>query len=203
MVLIETLALTNINIVGVSLGGMITLQLLADHPSLFNKAVIANSFAETVNKGFKAMAESWYSEFLSQEGPVKRFENFWPKLVNNAFRSSKEGMSVYQNWHAQASTADGESLANIVKGISDFDIRAMLPDIKQRVLVISGELDVISPVSNSHYLSQHKPDAQHVSIKNAYHLPNVDSASAFNSLLIDFLSKKEARIVCRQSAIRC
>ena len=188
MALIKKLSLKQINIVGVSLGGMVALQLVADNPALFKRLVVGNSFTETVSSAFSDMATSWAKVFMSEDGPLKRFEKTWPILASESFRSSQAGLITYQNWQAQAAMSDGKSLANIALGIVGFDIRERLADIQQPALVMSAEHDVISPVMNSQTLAELIPNAQHVTIAGAAHLPNVDSSVQFNDCLLSFLT---------------
>lgn len=187
LALIEELQLTDITICGVSLGGMVALNLLVTRPELFTKGVIANSFMSTAGEQYKQMAMGWSATFKTQDGPIKRFEQTWPALVNNHFRDSDKGVEIYQNWHAQAALADGQSLANVAQGIGGFDISEKLHEIKQPMLFISGEHDQMSPPQISKLMSEKVEHSYYVDIAGSHHLSNVDSAETFNRVVIGFL----------------
>ncbi len=185
--LLDHLGVQRAHIVGVSMGGMIAQQLVINHPEACNKLVIANSFPNANEPQMEAVINSWIEIFLSPNGAEKRFEQNWPLLVNDAFRTSPQGIETFQQWHAQASMASGESFANIAEGLKSFDVRPQLPNITQPTLVISGENDPISPPMLSEYIASQIPNANYLCIEGAHHLPNVDSTGVFNQNLITFL----------------
>ena len=187
--LLDHLALTEVTVCGVSLGGMVALNMLSAQPELFTKGVIANSFMSTNSDAFKQMAMSWSATFKEQDGPVTRFENTWPILVNEQFRQSDKGIETYQSWHAQAALADGVSLANTAQGIVGFDVSDKLHTIKQPMLFISGENDLMSDPDISKTMSSRVKHSRYVNIVGANHLSNVDSAPEFNQTLLEFLER--------------
>jgi 3-oxoadipate enol-lactonase len=97
--LLATLGIDRLDVVGLSLGGMVALELALRHPGRIGRLVVANSFFQTTSPAFQAMAEDWANIFESPHGPVSRFEQSWPALVSPAFQNSPEGIRTYQAWH--------------------------------------------------------------------------------------------------------
>jgi 3-oxoadipate enol-lactonase len=120
--LLATLGIDRLDVVGLSLGGMVALELALRHPGRIGRLVVANSFFQTTSPAFQAMAEDWANIFESPHGPVSRFEQSWPALVSPAFQNSPEGIRTYQAWHGIAATCDGASLAKVARAITDFDV---------------------------------------------------------------------------------
>lgn len=92
--LINELQLKDVTVCGVSLGGMVALNMLLAQPELFSKGVIAHSFMSTAGEEFKHMSMNWSATFKQQDGPVTRFEQTWPVLVNEHFRQSDKGVET-------------------------------------------------------------------------------------------------------------
>ncbi|QRK07319.1 alpha/beta fold hydrolase [Archangium violaceum] len=185
--LLAHLDIGNADVVGLSLGGMVALQLALERPELVGRLVVANSFDTTATPGFRSMAEGWAGMFRSEEGPVRRLERTWPMLVNDAFRASGEGRRTYQVWHGIAATAHGPSLAYVSEGIIGFDVTTRLASLKRETLFIAGEKDAMSPPEVSRRMAETVPHARYAELAEAFHISNVDAAEHFNRLLIPFL----------------
>ncbi|TAN74732.1 MAG: alpha/beta fold hydrolase, partial [Gallionella sp.] len=71
--------------------------------------------------------------------------------------------------------------------LRDCDLRGVLPEIKQRTLVIGGERDTLTPPQAAQYLAEHLPDAQLAIIKGAAHAPFLSHPEEFIKLVVDFL----------------
>lgn len=186
--LLGQLGIENADIVGLSLGGMVALQIAFDKPELVGKLVIASGFDTTATDEFRSMAEDWASIFRSEDGPVTRLERSWPMLVNEPFQSSCEGRRTYQIWHGIAATVHGPSLAYISEGIIGFDVARSLPSLQRPVLFIAGENDRMSAPAVSQRMADAVPHAQYIELAGASHISNVDSPESFNQALITFLS---------------
>ncbi|MFX1676557.1 alpha/beta fold hydrolase [Paraburkholderia sp. A2WS-5] len=185
--LLDHLAIERASIVGLSLGGLIAIELALTWGARVERLVLANSFPSTATDAFRTLVEQWASTFRSEDGPVRRFEGAWPFNVSASFRASNAAMSTWQIWHAIAATSDGESLARIAQGIVGYDASSRLVNIAKPVLIIAGGDDCISPPSIGKKMSAQIPGASFVEIPGAAHISSVDSALAFNEKTIAFL----------------
>ncbi|MGE4373293.1 MAG: alpha/beta fold hydrolase [Xanthobacter sp.] len=59
--LLAHLALECLDIVGLSLGGMVAMELALRHPAKIQRLVVANNFDNTATPEFRVMAEGWTS----------------------------------------------------------------------------------------------------------------------------------------------
>lgn len=190
--LLAALGIGKLDIVGLSLGGMVALELALRYPDRFGRIVVANSFPRTTSPEFKVMAEGWATTFERHHGPVTRFEQNWPSLVSPAFQNSPEGMRTYQVWHGIAATSDGASLANVARGITGFDALERIADLIMPALLIAGSEDRMSPPSYSRMMAQRISEGTYVEIAGAAHISNVDSSDAFNTHMLTFLHDNRA-----------
>lgn len=185
--LLKFLALDSADVVGVSLGGMVALEMALRWPRFVNRLAVCNTFATFSTNARVGMVAEWQRQLVNDGGCVKRFEQSWPQLVSDEYAATASGLRTYLAWHAQAATASHESLVAICEGMKRYDARATLPSVSKDTLVMTGELDTIAPPSEGEYIASVVPNATHVSLEGSRHLSNVDRAKAFNWTLLRFL----------------
>ncbi|KVM10295.1 alpha/beta hydrolase [Burkholderia ubonensis] len=188
--LLDELAIGSADVVGLSLGGLVAMQLALEAPERVGRLVIANSFPAFNGDDVRAMVRSWIDTFREPDGPTKRFEKTWPINASEAFRRSAEGMRMYQLLHGLAAVANGESLAHVAEGIVGFDAEARLSHLEHDTLFVAGALDTMSPPALSRRMAEAAPRGRYIELPHAAHLSNVDSAQAFNEAVLAFLSDK-------------
>lgn len=191
--LLAHLDIRSVDLVGLSLGGMIALELALRHPERIGRLVVANSFDKATTPVFHALAEGWATIFERPGGPVQRLEQSWPSLVSPAFQATPEGLRTYQVWHGIAATADGNSLAHVARGIGTFDVTEHIAALAMPTLFIAGSLDAMSPPEASQSMAERVPKGHYAEIDGAAHISNVDSADRFSALLLEFLDEGLAK----------
>jgi 3-oxoadipate enol-lactonase len=191
--LLASLGIDGLDIVGLSLGGMVALDLALRHPARIRRLVVANSFDKTTTPAFRTMAEGWAAIFEQPQGAIARFEQNWPALVSPAFQATAEGLRTYQVWHAIAATTDGHSLAQVARGITTFDLFTRLAELAMPALFIGGSLDQMSPLELSRRMSAQAPLGCLSILEGAAHISNVDSPDAFTARLLDFLQTRDTQ----------
>lgn len=92
---------------------------------------------------------------------------------------SKHGSSDYKN-------ASGIMRSVLVKTVNE-DMRRYLPEINAPVLLVWGENDTDTPVSDGKLMEKLIPDAGLVVLKNAGHFSYLDKACDFNIIVDHFL----------------
>lgn len=192
IVLLEHLGIENLDIVGLSLGGMVALELALRDPAKIGRMIVANSFDKTATEAFAAMAEGWARAFEQPHGATLRLEQNWPSLVSPAFQATPEGMRTYQIWHGIAASADGPSLAQVSRGITDFDVSDRISALSMPVLFVAGSLDHMSPPDIGRRMAKQAPHGAFALIEGAAHISNVDSAELFTERMLAFLRSGQA-----------
>ncbi|VWD12565.1 alpha/beta hydrolase [Burkholderia lata] len=142
--LLDELAIGSADVVGLSLGGLVAMQLSLEAPERGGRLVIVNSFPAFRGDGVRAMVQSWIEMFREPDGPTKRFEKTWPINASDAFWRSIEGIRMYQLPHGLATMAIGESLAHVAEGIVGFDAEARLSHIDGDTVFVAAALDTMS-----------------------------------------------------------
>lgn len=187
--LLASLGVDRLDIVGLSLGGMVALKLALRHPALIRRLVVANSFDKTTTPDFRTMAEGWATIFDRPHGAVERLEQNWPSLVSPTFQSTSEGIRTYQVWHGVAAAADGHSLAQVARGITTFDVSTRIAELAMPILFVAGSLDRMSPPDISRSMAGRASRGQFSMIDGAAHISNVDSREEFRKRLLNFLQE--------------
>jgi 3-oxoadipate enol-lactonase len=191
--LLAHLDIDTFDIVGLSLGGMIALELALRHPAKIRRLAVANSFDNTTAPAFRTMAEGWAAIFEKTHGPVERLEQNWPAVVSPSFRATAEGMRTYQIWHGVAATADGASLAQISRGITEFDVSRRIGELAMPALFLGGSHDVMSPPEVCRRMAEQALAGEFSIIDGAAHISNVDSAEEFTAHLLAFLQAHDEK----------
>jgi 3-oxoadipate enol-lactonase len=176
-------------ICGLSLGGMIAQQFACDYPGRATALVIANSRPNANTPEQIRAVESWVEILAQPQGPQRRLEAVWPRLVNARFRQTEAGQETFREWHRVAAGLSGSSLINVARGFTEFDARDGLSRLRVPALVIAGEFDEIIPPEFSRQSSDLIEGAEFSVIGGAGHISNVDSAEAFTLLCAGFLTR--------------
>jgi 3-oxoadipate enol-lactonase len=186
--LLDHLNLSSAALCGLSLGGMIGLQLAIDHPDGVAALVVANTRPSFSDPEAIALVDGWTSLFLQPDGPRKRLHATWPMLANEPFRESAAGRAAFEAWTGVTAAVAGSSLAFVARGMNQFDLRKRLGQIRAPVLVISGERDRLFSVEHGREIAQGIAGASFATIPGAGHLSNQDTPDQFNRLLLGFLA---------------
>lgn len=189
--LIDDLGLSRLDVVGLSLGGMVAMTLALRHPGRIDRLVIADSFNKTTDPAFREVLEGWAQTLEQPDGPVTRFEKTWPGIVSPTFQATAEGVRTYQVWHGIAAKADGPSLAHVARGIAGFDLGARVGELAMPTLFLAGSLDQMSPPDLGRYMAEQAPQGTFALIEGAAHLSNVDAAGVFTDHLLAFFDAPE------------
>ena len=173
---------------GLSLGGMVALQLLVDHPDRARAALVASTGPMLTFPGAAEIIGSWNELWRSENGPVRRLDNTWPLLTTERFRDSAAGRAFYDSWRRTLSGVSGESLAAVATGLLQFDVTAELPSAHTPVVVVAGEFDRLAPPDMVRSVADLIPGSRLEVVADSGHLVNLERPDVFNTILSDLLA---------------
>ncbi|OJU01378.1 MAG: hypothetical protein BGN87_23285 [Rhizobiales bacterium 65-79] len=188
--LLDHLKIRRAAVCGLSLGGMIAQVLAADFPERIGAVVIANSSAESSDPGTVKEIDAWIDLFEQADGPLKRLEAVWPKMLNDAYRASPSAAAFKASWRRIVARIPGSSFANVARGLQEFNWSGRLDDIRQPALVIGSEFDRLFPPSICKQLADRIAGAELGIIAGGSHLSSLDSPKPFNELLLKFFTAR-------------
>ena len=181
----QKLELTNLFVIAHSHGGRIAILLTAQYPLLIKRLVLVNSAG--IRKKHKL---SWYIRVYS----YKFLKFILLKLI--PFSLGKKCFSYVQSHFGSAdyrqATKQGKMSETLVRVVNE-DLSDFLSQIQIPVLIIWGELDEETPVSNAILMKEMIPNAELVILKDAAHFSYLDQFRQFCALLSYFLYRPNSQ----------
>lgn len=162
-----------ITLVGWSLGGMLALQLAAEHPDKINKIILLSSTPRFTS------GENYHAGL-----PPSIVKNLARKLLKNQWQTQLDFyqlmFSKHEELNAKSFAAEvapllaSIELPALQKGLHyllETDLRSLLPCIQTPCHIFHGSEDTICPLAASHYLANLLPNTSLTVIPNAGHIP--------------------------------
>ena len=190
--LLDKLSISQVHIVGISMGGMIAQSIALRQPEIVTSLVLVGSLAAPDPR----LTHVLNSRKLMQK-TMKRYEYIWalaawmfgidalgkPGFVDDFAKKADEN-PYPQSLHAFNQLADG---------IGQFDTRAQLKKISQPTLVMVGEQDILTPLYLSQILAENIPGAELVVLPGVGHFCATEDPKGFANHVASFLNRVDAR----------
>ncbi len=178
--LYRALGIRRAHFCGLSMGGMVGMWLAAHAPDCVDRLVLCNTAARL------GPPQLWDARIAAVRagGMPAIVQAGLARWFTAEFLSGSPPM-VDRMRQILASTPAKGYIA-CCEAIRDMDLRAILPDIRARTLVIAGELDVATPPTDARFLSSAIPGARYLEL-SAAHISNVEAADAFTDAVLRFL----------------
>lgn len=187
LALLEFLGLESAAFIGLSLGGMVALEVATMSPKAVDKLLVAGTFRTMVTPNRQQMLNVWIEALRQSDGCLKRFKSSWTDLVGKAFADTPLGTAWYQAWHAQAAIQDPRNQINWCEGMKVYDVGQKLGLVTAPTLVLAGAEDPVSPISESQGIAAQIRSAVVDVVPGGGHVFNISSAHEFNRRTNDFL----------------
>lgn len=167
-------------VAGISVGGVIALQLGLDHPEIFKALILVGCssgpgarYQERI-EGYAAGLEKYHAQHLEA-------------LVSKDFSASKLGRYLLSNFTDWDQRLNAVSIVEIFKALQYRDVTNRLGELKMPVLVINGEFDNSLPRSRE--MAQKISGAVHRAIPGAGHACCLEDPTTFDEVVIEFMKK--------------
>jgi 3-oxoadipate enol-lactonase len=185
--LVENLQAGPVHAVGISMGGVIALQLALDNPSLVDKLLLANSFAH-----LRLLSPGVWIYFALRLLLVHTLGlPSQAKIVARRIFPRPDQSELRNMLYSQITQANPSGYRAAMRALARFNALPHLHEICIPTLVITGEMDTTVPAENQRVLSENLPFARHVFIQDAGHAVIVDQPDVFNRFMLDFLQSEE------------
>lgn len=174
-------------VVGLSMGGYITLRALQRDQTRFVAAALCDTKSEADTdegklKRFEAV------KAVKQHGSAQFAENFARAVFDPA--SFERIPASVQEIKRIISHLPPLSIAGTLLALaSRTDTSGFLPSITVPVLILVGENDVTTPVSSSRLMHERITGSEMHIIPRAAHMSNLENPEAFNEKLLGFLGR--------------
>jgi len=180
---LDALGVESCHILGLSMGGMIALEVNSNWPDLVRSLILADSFVrprdgaeDRIYATQEAVAYLSMKEYGNQYAgdrllPTTSFE----KLDELADAVAKCPPKAY---------------VDTVRAIFTVDYTAALGKVTAPTLVLIGEDDDATPLPESEFMVKGIKGAELKTIPNAGHLSNIDNPDGFNAAIAEFLDSQ-------------
>lgn len=170
-------------VIGISMGGMVTFQLMAQHPELVSAAIIINSAPYFPVDSLKIRLRIFSRLILLRFFGMKLLSRM---VANNLFPAAQQQLRRVALQRIAAN--DKASYLRALKAVIGWSALSEVKQLNTRVLVISGDRDY-TPVSHKQkYVSQLR-NAQLEVIKDSGHASPIDQPEQVNQLLRSFIEE--------------
>lgn len=180
-----------LTVCGLSMGGNIALEFLKNHAARMSGLVLCNM--RTVGETPEGQeTRRKMAERVLVEGSVIAAEAMMPRLFGP--KSNEERPAVVDHIRNTILAASGRSIAAGQHALADRPASApWLETITVPTLVIAGEHDVISPVTEMEATAAAIPGAELVVVPRVGHMTPMEDAAGFNAALESFLARTAVR----------
>jgi pimeloyl-ACP methyl ester carboxylesterase len=163
---LRSLGLTRVRLAGVSMGGMVALQLALDRPELVSSlAVVSTAAAASRVAGrWRVPASRLAAAFMSETTFYHFYRRWGPVLVGSSFFASPRDAA-----HLWTDPMSRRKMKDLLRAVSTFDVTRRLHGLRAPTLVVQGTQDLVFVREAAVELVEAIPDAQLVSVDGAGH----------------------------------
>lgn len=182
--LIEGLEIAPAHVVGISMGGMIGLELVVDRPDLVRSLVVVNSVPDMTVRTWRQRFEVWQRLLVA---PLLGMERVGEVLGQRLFPKVEQG-ELRELFTERWAENDPRAYREAVKAIVGWTVDQHLASIACPVLVVSGDHDYSTVEFKAAYAAR-IPRGELVVIEDSGHGTPVDQPEAFNQAVAAFLQR--------------
>jgi len=186
--LLDYLNISQVHVVGHSMGGQIAQELAFAHPEKIQSLILISSWAKRDGK-FNSLIELFGDLTQKLEGTLYQ-RVLLPWLFTDAFYSIPGTMEQLINLiENQPFEPTSHGLYHQSRAILGSDTSDRLADIHCPTLVMVGKEDLLTPIRFSEQLAQGIPNAELVILEQGGHAVVVEWADTVAKVILDFLAK--------------
>jgi len=187
--LLEALGIESTHVFGISMGGMISQELVLNHPQLVRGLVLGCTNcgqARSLPIPPQTVARWGGLNSLPREAKIKQF---WAMTVTPEFeRDHEDFLDNVVKTELESPTPE-ETLFRQMGAAITFDTYDRLPQVKAPTLILHGDRDVLVVPGNADILHERIPGSRVVPITNAGHCFFWEQPEESANAVIEFLSK--------------
>ena len=178
--LLDHLGIEKAHFCGLSLGGMIGMQLCIDAPDRIGRAVLCNTNCHTT------MPEFWRDriDLVLREGTQAIADGVMARFFSASFAAAHT--QVVATFRATLAGMDAAGYAGCCAAIQTMDLRAGLAGVRLPVQVIAGSRDQAAPPAQGQFIAQAIAGAVYTEL-DAAHLSNLEAPAEFATAVMNFL----------------
>lgn len=182
--LLDELGVSTAVVVGHSLGSTVALHFAATHPERARALVLAGGEAGLSPKGKQILSER--ADVIEAHGLTAVADSWLSLVLSPASRVGNPALAGLLR--AMFVSNDAGAYAQQARALRDADERRALPDIACPTLLLVGDQDLVTPLSWQRAIRAAVADSRLRIIPGTAHMTMLESPSAFNVALLEFLA---------------
>ena len=183
--LMERLGTGPVSVVGISMGGVIALQLALDYPELVDQLVLVNTFASLRPKSLTVwLYFVWRFILIHLIGFSTQ-----ARAVTKRIFPKPDQETLRQELYREIMQANPSAYRSVMGALARFDVSKRLDEIQAPTLILTGECDTTVPPHNQAILLEKIPNARQVIVADSGHAMTAEQPEEFNRLLLEFLNQ--------------
>jgi 3-oxoadipate enol-lactonase len=183
---LDALRIARADFVGLSIGGMIGEALAIHHASRVSSLLLCESPPATL-KNAKAIWAPRIAAARAANSLEPIADATMERWLTPAFQIRCP--SRWQQIRDTVVATSVEAYCGCVHALSNFDFTTELPHVRVPALVLYGEEDKASSHEENQKLAALIPGGRFVAFPGARHLPNIEDAARFNTILTNWLRR--------------
>jgi 3-oxoadipate enol-lactonase len=182
--ILDSLGIRQVHFGGLSMGGMVGLGMLLDHPNRIRSAVIADS-RHTTRPDFTA---AWL-----ERAEAVRTGGIEAIVQSTVDRWSSAGLAerspaIVARMRTMIRRTSAEGYRGCAAALARLNYGQRLGEIQAPALLICGSEDHGAPPENTREMRAAIKDSRFVEITGAGHISNIEQPKVFNDAVLDFFS---------------
>ncbi len=184
--LMDHLGLSTSCLCGLSMGGYTALRAMEREPARFSGLVLCDTKSTTDTNAAKLNRANQIKTILA--GKKKEFAEAQVKALFAPESFDRNKDSVERIKKIIESTPDAALIGALIALAARMDMTDSLANIAVPTLIIVGEKDKVTPVTDSEFMQRKIRNSALQVIEGAGHLSNLENAAQFNSALKNFMA---------------
>ncbi len=183
--LIEHLDLPQVVLIGISIGGMISMEFAAAHPDLVPYLVVFDTAARI------GSAEAWETRIqdVRRKGMEKMSTVILPIWFSSSF--AEEQLATHRGYRNSLLRTSLEGYVGACAALRDADLTQRVTSIEAKTLIIAGDQDSSTTLEQGQALADAIPNARFDLLEGAGHLAPVEQPERAAKMIRRFLEAQE------------
>lgn len=190
--LLRALDIESAHVVGISMGGMIALNLAVRHPELVKSLVLVSTSAGGGSHvGPTPEAAAVLRPDPEAEIGERAIQTYRTITAPGYLDAHPEEAELIRR-AAQHKPMSLDSYTRQYGAVMSHDVTAHLHDLRVPTLVVHGDADPLVPPDNGYHLAEQIPRAKLTVYTDTGHIPIVERAEDFNRDVLEFINRENA-----------
>ena len=180
--LIEHLEPGPVHVLGISMGGMIALQLAVDFPRLVRSLIIVNSGPEMILRTWKQRIAIYQRFVIVRLMGMRKMGQVLADVLLPKPEHAAERATFVERWARN----DPGAYLRALRALIGWSVSDRLPSISCPTLIVSADQDY-TPVAYKEYYTKLIPGARLAVVADSRHMLPVEKPNEFNAIVTGFL----------------